>query len=62
MRIILNPDENEVQRIQRALHENDGYCPCRLKRTPGTKCICTDFLMQKDEGYCHCGLYKKVKD
>lgn len=60
MKIILNPDEEEAKRIQRVVKENDGYCPCRLIRTEDTKCICKEFKEQ-EEGYCHCGLYLKVK-
>ena len=60
MKIILNPDEEEAKRIRRAVKENDGYCPCRLVRTEDTKCICKEFKEQ-EEGFCHCGLYLKVK-
>lgn len=45
--------------IEKALKENDGYCPCRLERTPETKCMCKEFREQK-EGVCHCGLYIKI--
>ena len=58
MKIRLNPDKEEAERILRAVKENDGYCPCRLIRTEDTKCICKEFKEQK-EGMCHCGLYLK---
>ena len=58
MKIKLNPDKEEAERILRAVKENDGYCPCRLIRTEDTKCICKEFKEQ-EEGFCHCGLYLK---
>lgn len=59
-KIIVNPDKEIVENIRKRLKENEGYCPCRLKKTPDTKCICKEFLAQ-EEGECHCGLYIKVK-
>ena len=61
MKIRLNPDKEEAERILRAVKENDGYCPCRLIRTEDTKCICKEFKEQK-EGFCHCGLYLKEEE
>lgn len=61
MKIKLNPDKEEAERILRALKENDGYCPCRLVRTEDTKCICKEFKEQ-EEGFCHCGLYLKEEE
>lgn len=65
MKIILNPDAEIVQMIRLKLKENDGYCPCRLEKTPDTKCMCKEFRDQiKDEnfeGFCHCMLYYKEK-
>ena len=61
MKIKLNPDKEEAERILRAVKENNGYCPCRLIRTEDTKCICKEFKEQK-EGFCHCGLYLKEEE
>ena len=61
MKIRLNPDKKEAERIRRAVEENDGYCPCRLVRTEDTKCICKEFKEQ-EEGFCHCGLYLKEEE
>lgn len=61
MKIKVNPDAAVAADIRQRLKENDGYCPCRLSRTPETKCMCKEFLEQS-EGECHCGLYIKVKD
>lgn len=59
MKIILNPNQEEVERIRKKLKENDGYCPCRLVRRPEYKCMCEEFINQKEPGFCHCGLYCK---
>lgn len=40
--------------------QNDGYCPCAIKRTPDTKCMCKAFREQAKPGQCHCGLCEKV--
>lgn len=61
MKIILNPDKTQVHHVRNALKETGGYCPCRIEKSDETKCICKDFLDQKEPGLCHCGLYKKVE-
>ena len=61
MRIILNPDKEVVQEVREGLLRTGGYCPCRVARTPDTKCLCKEFKEQTDEGECYCGLYIKVK-
>lgn len=61
MAIKLNPDKEFVKDFRKKLKENDGYCPCRISKTPDTKCICKEFREQ-EEGECHCGLYYKTKD
>ncbi len=58
-RIKLNPNIEEVEDIKKALKENDGYCPCRMTKSEDTKCMCKEFREQKEDGYCHCGLYYK---
>lgn len=60
MKIILNPNKEEAECIQCAVKKNDGYCPCRLIHSEENKCICQEFKEQ-EEGYCHCGLYLKIK-
>ena len=61
MKIMTNTDKELVADIRARLKENDGYCPCRLKKTEDTKCMCKEFLEQDFEGPCHCGLYVKVE-
>ena len=59
--IRLNSDREVVREVSKALRENGGYCPCRLEKTPDTKCMCKEFREQKS-GECHCGLYVKTED
>ncbi len=63
MKVTLNPDAEVVKTVKEGLERTGGYCPCRLQRTPETKCMCQEFRDQiKDpsfEGFCHCLLYHK---
>lgn len=61
MTIIQNPDKDYAQKVRAKLKDNGGYCPCRLEKTPDTKCMCKEFR-ETEEGTCHCGLYIKTKD
>lgn len=65
MKVKLNEDKETVAQIKEALKANGGYCPCRLEKTPDTKCMCKEFRDQiadeNFEGYCHCTLYYKEK-
>lgn len=65
MKVIFNPDEEEVKRVQEGLKRTGGYCPCRVFKTEDYKCMCKEFKEQiKDpnfEGFCHCRLYYKEK-
>lgn len=65
MKITYNPDPEVVATVKAGLKEKDGYCPCRLQRTPDTKCMCKEFREQiadpNFEGFCHCLLYYKSK-
>lgn len=66
MRIRQTDDKALANLILGQLKTNGGYCPCRLEKTDDTKCMCKEFREQiKDdnfEGFCHCGLYNKIKD
>lgn len=57
-KIYLNPDEDLVREIRRALADNDFYCPCVTVKSRDTKCMCKEFREMKS-GECHCGLYIK---
>lgn len=61
MSIRQNPDREYAAEVRKRLKENGGYCPCKLERSPDTKCMCKEFREQKD-GMCHCGLYIKEKE
>ena len=59
--IKVNDDKELVTEIRKKLKDNKGYCPCRLQKTPDTKCMCKEFREQ-EEGECHRGLYVKIKE
>ena len=65
MKVTFNENKELVAKVQEGLERTGGYCPCRLERTPDTKCMCKEFRDQiadpKYEGYCHCLLYYKHK-
>lgn len=61
MSIKQNPDKEYANEVRKKLKDNGGYCPCRLEKTPDTKCMCKEFR-ESEEGMCHCGLYIKEKD
>ena len=61
MTIKQNHDKEYANEVRKKLKDNGGYCPCRLEKTPDTKCMCKDFR-EMEEGMCHCGLYLKGKD
>ena len=66
MHIRYNENKELVAQIQEGLRRKEGYCPCRLERTPDNKSMCKEFRDQiadpNFEGYCHCLLYYKSKD
>ncbi|MBR6044506.1 MAG: ferredoxin thioredoxin reductase catalytic beta chain [Ruminococcus sp.] len=66
MSVKLNEDKDTVKLIREGLERTGGYCPCRLERTPETKCMCKEFRDQiadpEFEGFCHCRLYYKSKE
>lgn len=61
LKIVKNPDEEIFKSVLSEVKANDGYCPCRLEKTPSTKCPCLEFREQITEGECHCGAYCKVE-
>lgn len=65
MRVTTNPDKEFVKEIKDKLKQNGGYCPCRISKTPDTKCRCKEFreMIERGEtGMCHCGLFVIEKD
>lgn len=59
MTIKINQDKEHVKKIREALEANFGFCPCQLEKNEDTKCMCKNFLNQKESGWCHCKLYYK---
>ena len=43
MKIRFNEDKEVVKTVQEGLKAKGGYCPCRLEKTPDTKCMCKEF-------------------
>ena len=66
MKIRLNENTEIVKTVREGLKAKGGYCPCRMERTPDTKCMCKEFRDQiadpNFEGYCHCMLYYKSNE
>ena len=58
LKVRINP-EADVQAMQKAIRENDGYCPCAIERNDDTECMCKDFREMDTPGECHCGLFIK---
>ena len=61
MQIRISENKELVAEIRKKIKDNNGYCPCKLIKTEDTKCICKEFIEQKELGECHCGLYIKVE-
>lgn len=59
MTTIPNPDKEFVKDLKKRIKKNNGFCPCRLDKTPDTKCLCKDY---RETGECICGLFIKVDD
>lgn len=59
-KITYNTDVELVEKIKKALKNNDGYCPCSIIKNEDTKCMCKEFR-EMEEGTCHCGLYVKAE-
>ncbi len=66
MKIKKNEDVELVEEVQRQLKETGNYCPCRIDRTPESKCMCKFFRDKvkeaKEKGSterieCDCGLW-----
>ena len=47
---------------EKAVKENNGYCPCELIKNDDTKCPCKIFREQNTDGECHCGRFLKVSE
>lgn len=61
LKIIKNPDYQKYEATTNAVKENKGYCPCYIRQTEDTKCICKKFREQEYTGECHCGRFVKIE-
>ena len=61
MAVMLNPDKEIVKTVKEGLKRTGGYCPCIREQSEDTKCMCKEFIEQKELGECHCGLYVKIE-
>lgn len=58
--IIPSPDFLHRKKIEEAVRNNGGYCPCKIEKNEDTLCPCKEFRDSNKSGYCHCGRYYKV--
>lgn len=59
LKIVKNPNEKIFNEVMSEVRANKGFCPCRLEKTPDTKCPCKEFRMSNVIGECHCGAFIK---
>ena len=52
----LTNDTFTFKEIIKRVRDNDGYCPCAIKKIEATKCAC---FACRNAGVCQCGLYEK---
>lgn len=61
--VTLNEDAKTASLVYGGVLRKDGYCPCRLQKTPENFCPCAEFRAQLADpafdGLCHCRLYRK---
>jgi ferredoxin-thioredoxin reductase catalytic subunit len=66
MAVKLNDDPEVVASLKDALEQTGGYCPCVIEPGDDDKCMCKAFREKiadpEFEGFCHCGLYEKIKE
>jgi len=61
MQISRNPDNDQYQKITKAIKNNNGYCLNCNEFIPENKCPCTEFIESKKIGLCKCGRYVKTE-
>lgn len=65
MKIIENPDKEEVARIRAQIKKNHGHCCCAIVFDKDNLCMCKAFreqIKRGESGYCDCGLYQCISD
>lgn len=58
--IFPTPDFNHRKKIETAVKENGGYCPCMIEKNDDTLCMCKQFRELNHAEFCHCQRYYKV--
>ena len=65
LKILLNPDKENVKEVLKKLIRTGGNSPYMLIRRHATLSLCDDFRAKiadpEFEGYCHCLMYYKQK-
>lgn len=60
---VIELKNEHAQEVKNSIEQNDGYCCCKMEKTPDTKCMCKEFKDQISdpnfEGKCFCGRYEK---
>lgn len=59
-KIYPTPDFNHRKRIETAIKENNGYCPCMIEKNDDTICMCKQFRDLSHAEFCHCQQFYKV--
>lgn len=63
MKIEVTTDKEHFDKVKSRMKEIGGHCPCQIKRTEDTKCICKNFREETPVGeWCICGIYKKIEE
>lgn len=56
------PNAEIYKEVTEAVRENNNYCCCETEKTDDTKCMCKNFRLQDESGFCHCGRFYKVRE
>ena len=61
MKITINPEVTKefIEEVKKAIKDNGGHCPCAIKKSKDTLCMCKIFR-DMESGICPCGLYCKT--
>ena len=62
IKVFPNPNTEVLKDITTAIEENEGYCCCAIEKNDDSKCMCKEFRESRDDGFCHCGRFFKVKE
>ena len=60
MKILLNEDKEQVKKLKEKIAQNKGHCCCAIVFTDDNLCMCKEFKESQEEGFCDCGLFRKI--